>query len=98
MPEDKNEEPMSPYEEMVGERLALLKQGFEDFPLEEGEDSNSKLPGFIMMHIASIYTRLDIVLAQIDELASPSVEEEEAKADAIADIQKEVKMEELVDL
>lgn len=89
MADDKNEEQMSPYEEMVGERLSLLKKGFEDFPLEEGEDPNSKLPGFIMMHIASIYTRLDIVLAQLDELNPRHDEEGEAKADALADIQKE---------
>jgi len=44
--EKKEEEQLSPYEEMVKERLELLREGLDNFPMDEGEDPNSRLPGF----------------------------------------------------
>ena len=94
MTEEKKEE-LSPYEEMVKERLELLKEGLDNFPLEEGEDPNSRLPGFIMMHIAQIYTRLDIALSEMEELKEslivPSeMENDAAESAAIVETQKKL--------
>lgn len=77
--EKKEEEQLSPYEEMVKERLELLREGLDNFPMDEGEDPNSRLPGFIMMHIAQIYTRLDLALAEIEDLQDAPVPEEQEK-------------------
>jgi len=94
------EQEMTPYENMVNDRLVLLKTKFEEFPLEEGEDAGTKLPAFIMLHIAQLYTRMDLLLSEIDGLkaresgipeeVTEDPEFEKAKADAKADIEKEL--------
>ena len=91
---------LSPYESMISERLETLKKKFDNFPLEEGEDEGTKLPAFIMLHIAQLYTRMDLLLAELDALKSPEITPDEealldpefqkAKADAEADIEKEL--------
>ena len=66
--EEVGEEELSRYEELVKERLELLKKGFDDFPSVEGDEEGNKLPGFIMMHIAQLYTRLDLTLGEMEEV------------------------------
>lgn len=66
--EEIEEEELTRYEEMVKERLELLKKGFDDFPSVEGDEEGNKLPGFIMMHIAQLYTRLDLTLGEMEEV------------------------------
>jgi chromosome segregation ATPase len=95
--EKEEEEQLSRYEEMVKERLETLKEGFDNFPLAEGEDESTKLPGFIMMHIAQLYTRLDLTLGELedaqDKIAILSASKEEVDPeyeDAKADFEKEL--------
>lgn len=93
------EEEMSPYGQMISDRLKLLKERFDEFPLEEGEDESSKLPSFIMLHIAHLYSRIDLLLSEIDSLkrgddvpeeVASDPEYEKAKEDAEKDIEKEL--------
>ena len=62
--------------EQITEQLTLEIPGGM---VDEGEDPNSRLPGFIMMHIAQIYTRLDLALAEIEDLQDAPVPEEQEK-------------------
>lgn len=104
--ENKNpeEEEITPYAQMINDRLAALKVKFDEFPVEEGTDESEKLPSFIMLHIAHLYARIDLLLGEIDALKLKGEEEEngipeevtsdpefdKAKADAAADIEKEL--------
>jgi hypothetical protein len=90
---------MTPYGQMISDRLKLLKERFDEFPLEEGEDESSKLPSFIMLHIAHLYSRIDLLLSEIDALkrgddipeeVASDPEYEKAKEDAEKDIEKEL--------
>lgn len=99
-PAPKEEEELSPYAQMINERLAALKEKFDEFPLEEGAQESEKLPSFIMLHIAHLYARIDLLLGEIDTLKSKEEgipdevasdpEFDKAKADAKADIEKEL--------
>jgi hypothetical protein len=96
------EEELSPYGQMINDRLAALKVKFDEFPLEEGAEESEKLPSFIMLHIAHLYARIDLLLGEIDTLkgkgddddipeeVTSDPEFDKAKADAKADIEKEL--------
>jgi hypothetical protein len=96
------EEELSPYAQMINERLAALKEKFDNFPQEEGASEAEKLPSFIMLHIAHLYARIDLLLGEIDSLkgkdpdsdlpeeVASDPEFDKAKADAEADIKKEL--------
>ena len=96
------EEELSPYAQMINERLAALKEKPDEFPQEEGAQESEKLPSFIMLHIAHLYARIDLLLGEIDTLKGNDSESglpdevtsdpefDKAKADAEADIEKEL--------
>jgi hypothetical protein len=60
---------VTPYEDMVGKRLDMLKHQFEEYPrpdyLEEGE---SKLVPFLMTSMAELFVRSDIVMDNINAM------------------------------
>lgn len=60
---------VTPYEEMVGKRLDMLKHQYEEYPrpdyLEEGE---SKLVPFLMTSMAELFVRSDIVMDNINAM------------------------------
>ena len=97
MTEESKEPELDGYDQMVVERIGLLKKAFDDFPADEGQEESEKLPSFIMFHIAQIYTRLDIALCELEdvkEIASyghevvNDEEYEKVKADCEADMKK----------
>jgi hypothetical protein len=55
-----SEEELTAYEKMVADRLDSLKKAFDEFPYD-GEQSQ-KMPAFVMLHVAQLYARLDILL------------------------------------
>ena len=57
---------LTPYEAMITERLDDLKTQFEEFAKENTDDPAEHLPSFIMLHVAQLYTRLDIMLDQLE--------------------------------
>lgn len=55
-----SEEELSAYEQMVTSRLDTLKKAYDDFPYDG--DESQKMPAFVMLHVAQLYARLDILL------------------------------------
>ena len=55
-----SEEELTDYEKIVTDRLDTLKKAFDDFDAELPEPQ--RMPAFVMLHIAQLYARLDILL------------------------------------
>ena len=62
--EDKpvSEEELSAYEQMVADRLDTLKKAYDDFSKSFDGDTAQSMPAFVMLHVAQLYARLDILL------------------------------------
>ena len=99
MTEESKEPELDGYDQMVVERIGLLKKAFDEFPADEGQGDSDKLPSFIMFHIAQIYTRLDIALCELEDVkevaeygngdsTTTDEEYEKVKADCEADMKK----------
>jgi hypothetical protein len=99
MTEESKEPELDGYDQMVVERIGLLKKAFDEFPADEGQGDSDKLPSFIMFHIAQIYTRLDIALCELEDVkdvaeygngdfTTTDEEYEKVKADCEADMAK----------
>lgn len=89
-------EELNVYENMVKERLELLKKSLDESYDEDAseDDKSTGLVSFVMLHIASNYARLDIALGEIERLTEAYNElksrwDEEIEAMKIADAQDE---------
>ena len=64
---------LTPYENLVGERLQMLQQDYDSFERPEYlEKGQTKLEPFLMSTIAELFVRVDIMLDRITPEDQPS--------------------------
>ena len=67
-PAEPAEEELSPYEQLVGERLQMLQADYDNFERPDYlEDGQTKLVPFLMSSIAELFVRVDIILDKIPD-------------------------------